>query len=175
MKSTLGFLLSMVGACCLTAVSTLSAGELTKVFYPNQEEAAFTLLVPSDWNMIPQGEEGAEDYFEVEGPNLYLSFRIVPDGDLETAIEEHVEYLQEEYTDVEMAEPEEKEINGMEAFLLPAAGKDEDGELRELGSGWFLLDEESELIGELWYDVPADDDDAIAAAVAVLNSLQLAE
>jgi len=163
-------------ALALLGAAPCDASGLTRVFYPSDEAPQFTVLIPSSWKMIPQGKPGAQEgYFEVEGPNLYLSFRLVPGGNMEKAIAEHIAYLKSHYTDLEFAkEPEVHEFNGMKGYFMPATGKDENGDLRELGSGWFVLNKQEELIGELWFDVKARDENAIRAAERVLNSVRVA-
>jgi len=148
------------------------AGDLTQVFYPSQEETQFTVDVPSAWTLTPQGEEGAEDYFEVEGPNgLELSFRTVPGADIDKAVADHIAYLKENFTDITLGESKETKINGMDAIILPAKGKDEDGVARDFGAGWFQLG--GGAVGELWYNVDVSDAAGTSAAVAVLNSLKM--
>jgi hypothetical protein len=112
----------------------------------------------------------AGDYFEVEGPNgLELSFRSIPGADIEKAVEAHIEYLKENFTDIKIEDMVETKVNGLEAILVPGSGKDEDGVVREFGAGWFQISDEK--IGELWYNVAADDKKGAEAALAVLNSL----
>ncbi len=128
--------------------------------------------MPSEWTLIAQGEEGAEDYFEVEGPNgLELSFRVVPGADIEKAVEDQIAYLEENFTDITIGESRETRINGMDAIILPAKGKDEDGMARDFGAGWFNLG--GGAVGELWYNVALSDNTGAKAAVAGLNSLKL--
>jgi hypothetical protein len=154
----------------LTCAAYAAPG-LTRVHYPSQDQAQFVVDVPSGWTLIPQGEEGAADYFEVEGPKgLELSFRVVPGADIEKAVQEHIAYLQENFSEITMADSKETRINGMEAILLPAKGTDEDGVLRDFGAGWFQLDQGA--VGELWYNVDDSDSAGKAAAVTVLNSLR---
>ncbi len=148
------------------------AGGMTQVFYPSQDEAQFTVDVPSEWTLTPQGEEGAEDYFEVEGPKgLELSFRTVPGADIDKAVADHIAYLKENFTDITLGESKETKINGMDAIILPAKGKDEDGVARDFGAGWFQLG--GGAVGELWYNVDVSDAAGTSAAVAVLNSLKM--
>lgn len=154
------------------AVPPVFAGGLTQVFYPSQDATQFTVDIPSEWTLTPQGEEGAEDYFEVEGPNgLELSFRVVPGADIDKAVADHIAYLKENFTDISMGDSKETKINGMDAILLPAKGKDEDGVARDFGAGWFQLG--GGAVGELWYNVDVSDAAGTAGAVAVLNSLKM--
>lgn len=162
-------LLSLVAV--LWSSAAFADGALTSVYYPNQAAADFIVDVPSAWKLIPQGEEGAEDYFEVEGPNgLELSFRTVPGHDMEQAVKDHIEYLEENFTDVELGDQIETKINGMDAIILPATATDEDDSERDIGAGWFLIGDKA--IGELWYNVDNEDAAGKTAATAVLNSLK---
>lgn len=165
------FLTSLILTVAL-ALQPALAGGLTQVYYPSQTDAQFTVAVPSDWTLTPQGEEGADDYFEVEGPNsLELSFRVVPGADIDAAVQAHIAYLQENFSDVSMGEAKETKINGMDAIIMPAKGKDEDGVARDFGAGWFQLADGA--VGELWYNVALSDAAGAEAAVAVLNSLKM--
>lgn len=159
-------------ATLLIAAATLSpavAADVTRVYYPNQAEMAFTVDVPSDWEMTPQEDE--DGYFEVAGPNdLELSFRVVPGADIDAAVADHVTYLKENFTDIKVADAKPVTINGLDAILLPGTGVDEDDSARELGAGWFKLP--GGQIGELWYNVDDSDAAGKAAASAVLNSLK---
>jgi|CXWL01.1.fsa_nt_gi hypothetical protein len=158
----------------LAAIASAPAqadGGMTRVFYPTQEAAEFVVDVPSDWKLMAQGEEGAEDYFEVEGPNgLELSFRTVPGADMEKAVKDHIAYLNEHFTDVKLGKQVETKINGMDAIILPAVATDEDDSERDIGAGWFLISDKA--IGELWYNVDNADEANKTAASAVLNSLK---
>ncbi len=174
MKATARPFVFMTMLILLAALATppVWAGGLTQVFYPSQEDTQFTVEVPSDWTLTPQGEEGAEDYFEVEGPNgLELSFRVVPGADIDAAVKDHIAYLKENFTDIALGESKETRINGMDAIILPAKGKDEDGVARDFGAGWFQLG--GGAVGELWYNVDVSDAAGTQAAAAVLNSLKL--
>lgn len=171
MKATFKQSLLAFGVLMFTAVySTLApASGLTRVSYPDQANMAFTVDIPSDWDMTPQ--EDADGYFEVEGPNgLELSFRIVPGADIDKAVKEHVAYLEENFTEISVADAKPVSINGLEAILLPGSGVDEDEVKRDLGAGWFKLP--GGLLGELWYNADDSDAEGKQAAIAVLNSLK---
>ncbi len=168
---------AFVGATLLSAAAILwssaahADGAITRVFYPSQAAPQFVVDVPSDWKLIPQGEEGAEDYFEVEGPNgLELSFRTVPGANIEAAVKQHIAYLQENFSEVKLGDQKETTINGMQAIILPAVATDEDESVRDIGAGFFELS--GEAVGELWYNVDNADEAGKTAASGVLNSLK---
>lgn len=171
MKSVLKHCLLVFGALLVAAASIRSAAamELTRVYYPTEADMAFTVDVPSHWEMTPQ--ERKSGFFEVEGPfGLELSFRLVPGGDVKTAIEDHVKYLNKHFTEVTIADAEPKSVNGLEAVVLPGTGVDEFGSDRELGAGWFKLPDGR--IGEVWYSVDVTDKAGRAEALEVLKSLR---
>ena len=152
-----------------TSVNPALAGDLTRVFYPTEAEMAFTVDIPSDWEMTPQEDE--DGYFEVAGPNdLELSFRVVPGADIDAAVADHVAYLKENFTDIKVADAKPVTINGLDAILLPGTGVDEDDSARELGAGWFKLP--GGRSGEVWYSVDVTDKAGRAEALAVLRSLK---
>lgn len=165
-------LLTLLILCTALAMQPSWARGLTQVYYPTQDQAQFTVAIPSDWELTPQGEEGAEDYFEIEGPNgLELSFRVVPGANIDKAVKDHIEYLRENFTEIELGDSKETKINGMDAIILPAKGLDEDEVARDLGAGWFQL--RGGAVGELWYNVEVSDSAGKNAATAVLNSLRI--
>lgn len=168
----LGLALGAAGLLLTSYTPIASAdGELTRVFYPDQENTSFTVEIPSAWQMKAQGEEGAEEYFEVAGPNgVELSFRTIPDGDVDAAAMRHIEYLKEHFTELNVSEAQPGVIGGMEAVLLPATGTDASGSVRDLGAGFFKISETE--AGELWYNVGKTDSAGGAAAVAVLQSIK---
>lgn len=163
LKAAALFAMSIVGT------GAAVAADLTRVFYPNEAQMAFTVDVPTGWEMTPQ--EDADGYFEVAGPNgLELSFRVVPGSDIKQAVQDHVDYLEENFSEVQAEEAKEIKINGLDALLMPAKALDEDEVKRDLGAGWFIL--AGGQIGELWYNVDDSDQAGKAAAIAVLRSLK---
>jgi hypothetical protein len=169
----LAFAFGAASLALLASAPTIARadGELTRVFYPSQESASFTVDIPSAWQMKSQGEAGAEEYFEVAGPNgVELSFRTIPEGDVDAAIQRHIAYLQENFAEVEVGKPAPATLGGMEGMLLPASGKDAGGSVRDLGAGWFKISDSE--AGELFYNVGKSDGAGGAAAVAVLQSIK---
>lgn len=161
-------------AVLLAALSVPALAGQT-IAYPDTEKTVFTITVPDDWTLTPQGhEDGDEDYFYVESEDTTLAFRLVPGANYEQAMDDHIAYLEEHYTDVKLSDVKEVQINGLDTVLMPAVGTDEDGNRRQLGSGWFMLPGGKQ-VGELWYDVAIDDKAEEAAAIAVLNSLRAAK
>lgn len=136
MKSMLKTCLIAVGALLFASatIRSAAAAELTRVYYPNEAEMAFSVDVPSNWKMIPQEDE--DGYFEVEGTDgLELAFRVVPGADIKAATTDHIDYLKENFSDIELKDAVEIKINGLEAILLPGLGVDEDDSKRVLGAG----------------------------------------
>lgn len=164
-------LLSITAALLFASVPAL-AEEPTTIAYPTTDAVEFTVVIPAGWKMIQQGDPGAEEFFEVEGPNgLELSFRSIAGAEIEKAVETHVAYLKENFTDVKPAELKEIKIDGQEAILLPAGAKDEDGKVRDTGAGWFKISDAK--IGELWWNVEEGDAAGAKAAIEVLNSIKI--
>lgn len=156
-------------AALLTSAPLLASA--TRVHYPDQQNTLFTVDTPAGWTLTPQGEEDAEDYFYVSGPNgEELAFRTIDGSDIEAAIEAHVAYLTEHFSNLKLGEAVPTSINGMEAVILPAVGTDEEGSVRDLGSGWFKIS--ANTLGELWYNVDQSNPAGKNAASAVLNSLK---
>ena len=144
--------------------------ESVTIAYPSADEPSFLVKAPEDWEFEAADEEG--DYFSISGPSgATLYFRTVEaseDG-LEDAIEETFEYVQGEYSNVDIDDPTEETLNGMEGFSAVGTGTDEDDDSYVFAFGWYVLDDE-ELV-EVWYEALADDEEGANEAAKILKSL----
>ncbi len=154
-------LLAVALSMAMVAGSVFAAS--TTIAYPTADDPSFMIQVPGDWEFEAADEEG--DYFSVTGPTgAVLYFRTVEaseDG-LESAIEETIEYVNENYSDVDIEDPTEETLNGMDGFSAVGTGEDEAGDQYVFAFGWYILDDE-ELV-EIWYEATADDEGAKVAA-----------
>ncbi len=154
--------------------------ELQTIAYPDAENASFFIEAPEDWEMTPGEEEG--DYFDLEGPTgVVLSFRTIKASSgkkaekaLNKAIEESIEFIKENYKNVDLSEAKDDTLAGCEGFFSTGSGVDrETGEDALFGLGWYLLSENE--IAEIWFVVNEDDKKGAKQAEKILRSFSIPE
>ena len=158
----------LVSSLCAFALSmTVVAGsvfaESTTIAYPTADDPSFLIKVPGDWEFEAAEEEG--DYFSVTGPTgaaLYFRTIEASEDGLESAIEDTFEYVNDNYSTVDVDDPTEETLNGMDGFSAVGTGEDEAGDSYVFAFGWYILDDEEML--EIWYEATADDEGAKEAA-----------
>ena len=131
MKKSVALLMSIVGLLLINGMQT-SQAELLTIAYPTIEDADFYIDVPDDWE-LEQAEE-AGGYFHVTGPTgAMFSFRTIPVEDEEEAIDElensinaAVEFLAENYYDLQLGDPVDDAISGCEGFYATGTGVDDE-------------------------------------------------
>ena len=155
----------------LVLVSLAPPAHATVLGYPSTDDASFLVDVPDSWEIEPGAEVG--DYVHVNSPSgVYLAFRTIPGSEdaMQQAIEESVAYLEENYGDVNVAEPVPAKQAGLEGFFMDGSGKDGDGKPVTFRMAWLALNDGH--IGEIWFAAPANDKGGIAAAAKALNSFR---
>lgn len=166
MKNLSRGLLALFGAAFLAA-GILHADQ--QIAYPTVDDALFAITAPDDWELTQA--ESEEEFFSIEGPTgAILFFRALP-GDLEESIDEHFEYLEEEFKDVNVNEPTEIESQGYASLVANGSGtsKEDDSDWI-FGMAWFQFPDGT--IAEIWFEAPADDAEGTATAKAILDSFQ---
>lgn len=146
-----------------------SAAPVT-LFYPTQEASDFSVDVPGEWELEQAEEEGG--FFTVNGPTgVQLSFRTVAtdDEDMEAAIKQSVEFVFENYEDVEMGDPEDIKQNGMDGFNMTGTAK-LNGEPVIIVMAWLALKKTA--LAEVLFVVEPSDKQGFAAAERVLKTLR---
>lgn len=163
-----------LAAICVLAL--LSAAEVSAqpvtLYYPEQRGADFSVVVPGDWDLEQAEEEGG--FFTVTGPTgVQLSFRTVEtdDDQMDAAIEQSVEWVFENFDDVELDDPEDIVQNGMEGFNMTGTAKDKDsGKTLVVVMGWLALKRTH--LAEVMIVVAPKDTRGLKAAEKVLKSLR---
>lgn len=170
MKSTGKTLSYLAIILAVVSIPTL-AGASQTIFYPSQDNPSFSVTAPDNWELGQAEEEGG--YFDLTGPTgAVLYFRNI-DGTLENlegAITDAVDYLGENYSDVQLGDAQDHKINGLEGFYAVGSGKDADGESVVFGIGWYALKDGS--IGEIWFVAAAGDKAGAKAADQLLNTFK---
>lgn len=155
---------------CVVAVDA-SAQPVT-LYYPSQENADFSVAAPGNWELEQADEEGG--FFTITGPSgIQLSFRTVQtdDGEMKAAIDQSMEWMFENYDDVDLGDPEDVKQNGLDGFSMTGTGKDkETGAQKVIVMGWLGL--KASHLAEVWIIVDVKDKAGLAAADKVLKSLR---
>lgn len=169
-KRSFAVVASCVIAALLSVATEASAG--TKLYYPNQEKADFSLEVPNDWEIEPAEEEGG--FVSVTGPTgIQLSFRTIAasSDEIDAAIEQSYEWLFDNYDDVKMDDPTDAVENGMKGFSTVGVAKDKsDGHKVVIVMEWLSL--KPTHLAEVWFIVDADDKAGLDAGGRVMKTLR---
>jgi hypothetical protein len=159
-----------------TLLLTLAASQATaapvKLFYPDQANADFSIDVPGDWELEQADEEGG--FFTVTGPTgAALSFRTIPtrNAEIKAAIKQSVEWVFENYEDVELGDPEDIKQNGMDGFNMTGTATDaSSGESVVIVMGWLGL--KPSALAEVLVILDPSDKQGLAAAERVIKTLR---
>ena len=141
--------------------------------YPTEDESMFTIKAPGDWEVTGIDEVGEFGSLESENGSI-LQFRAIEcenekemEAEIEAISESLVEFLWENYTDIELGDVQELEIEGMPAFQLGGYGKDTDGDDVKFVSAIIILGPTT--IAEIWAAAYAED---FRSAEATLSSFK---
>jgi len=143
-------------------VGPVTAGAQTQTLhYPTEDESMFTIKAPGDWEVTGIDEVGDFGSLESENGSI-LQFRALEceneedlKAEIDTISESTVEFLQENYTDIELGDVQEIQIDGMPAFQLAGDGKDKDGDDVKFVSAIIILGPST--IAEVWAAAYAED------------------
>jgi len=155
----------------LTAAVEVHAASTT-LFYPTQDEASFSLVVPGDWEIEQAEEEGG--FVTLNGPSgAQLSFRTVAaqKDELDAAIEQTVGWVGENYDSVKIDKATDAEENGIKGFSAAGTGKTkDDGSPVVFVMEWLILDNGQ--LAEVWFCVDGNDKAGLAAAGRIMKSFR---
>ncbi len=163
---------SMIASMLLAAGLTVGASaQADTLAYPNSAAASFMVDYPASWEMTP-GESTGDYLTLMSDGGTTLMLRTV-EGDaakLEETVKESIEYVGENYTDVELSDPTDSEQKGLTGFYTAGTASEKDlGEVR-LAMAWYALSDGT--IGEIWFVAPKDDTAGIQEAGAILDSFR---
>lgn len=154
----------------LAVAITVSAAPPVKLYYPNQRNADFSVEVPQSWDLEQAEEEGG--FFTVTGPSgVQLSFRTIEmdEGQIDAAIEQSVQWVFDNFQDVEMGDPEDIIQNGMEGFNMTGTATN-DGDDVIIVMAWLALKRTH--LAEVMVVLDSNDKTGLNAAERVIKSLR---
>lgn len=157
----------------LLLAGTLGAGAVSAetVAYPTADAASFLIDVPGDWEM--QQAESDGDYVTFIAPTgALLMFRTIDatPEELSSAVEDTINWIKENHSDVQIGEPSKVNQAGLDGFLGTGEGVDEEGTHLKFGMVWFALPDDT--IGEIWFSATKDDEEGSEACAKVINSFR---
>ncbi len=165
----------LITATIALALPTLVRAESKTLHYPTQDDALFSIDVPSDWKVTEIEEVG--DFGTLESPEgSILQFR-AQKFDTEEEAKKEVDdifddtgkFLEENYKNIKLNEPQE--IKGDHpGAKLGGTGKDKDGNDVEFLSAMIVLGPNT--VAEIWGAVFTEDKDDIQAANKILDSFK---
>lgn len=161
-------LLTLAAACF--AFTSFASADTTTVFYPNQENAVFSVEAPEGWEFEPGDKD--DPYCTLTKADTTLYFKTVEGTKekLDEAIKETYEYVKDTYPKAELPDPKETKIDGKDAVAASGEGKDKEGDLYHFGFAWVFVGKGQ--IAELWYEA-SDSDEKLAAEVGkILKSFK---
>jgi len=168
-KTILGLLVSCLSIAPIMAESIIC--------YPNPDEAVFTVTVPDNsWEFTPSEDESVDGgYCTLERENTILYFRTVECSEdaIMDAIEDSVDYLSEEFDEVNIEDPSELTIQGYDALASSGTGLDGDGYSWVFGFAWIFIDDQH--IAEIWFESTQDEVANQRAASDILNTFTIVD
>ena len=161
--------LAVLLALCVFAAAAQAAP--VTLYYPEQGNADFSVTVPGNWDLEQAEEEGG--FFTVTGPTgVQLSFRTIEmdQDEIEAAIEQSVQWVFDNYSKVEMGDPEDIVQNGMDGFNMTGTARDENGRPVAIVMAWLALKRTH--LAEVMFIVSPNDKAGFSAAERVIKSLK---
>lgn len=162
----------LLGFASILLTSPLAMASDVDIYYPTSDAASFVITAPEEWELDPADEEGG--YFDLSGPTgATFSFRTIDgqESSLLEAIEESIDYLANEYNEVELSDPKDWTPDGLEGFYATGQGVDkESGEEVVFGLGWCAMPDGS--IAEMWFVTESTDKKGTSAAERIADSLR---
>lgn len=161
-----------------SAASSVVAGGTATLYYPDEQDAMFSITAPSGWTVGKIDKVG--DFGSIESKNgSVLQFRGVK-YETEAEAREQIDaiadsttgFLNDNYTDITLDEPKDVTVNGQPAAQLSGTGKDKDGNAVTFLSAIVVLGPRS--LAEVWAAVVPGGGNDLEAATAVLNSFTVA-
>lgn len=162
-------LVSVAALLFAVAAAEVHAAPVT-LYYPTEDEADFSVVVPGNWELEQADEEGG--FFTVTGPTgAQLSFRTVEtdDDEIDAAIDQSVDWVFANYSRVKLDDPEDIVQNGMEGFNMTGTARSE-GRPVIIVMAWLALKRSH--LAEVIVVVNADDRAGLNAAERVIKTLR---
>ena len=154
----------------LIAVAAGAQAAPVTLYYPAEEGADFSVVVPGDWELEQADEEGG--FFTVSGPTAaQLSFRTIEseEDQINAAIEQSVDWVFANYSDVELGDPEDIVQNGMQGFNMTGTATS-DGRPVVIVMAWLSLKRTH--LAEVLVVVNSNDRAGLDVAERILKTLR---
>ncbi|MGA0848780.1 MAG: hypothetical protein ACO3RX_02415 [Chthoniobacterales bacterium] len=166
------FSLLLATVCTAAALATAQADTKT-LHYPTQDATMFSIDAPAEWEVTEIAEVGEFGTLESEGGSV-LQFRAVEcdseedaKAEIDAIFDSTAEFLEENYTDIQLDDPKEINVEGQPGAQLVGTGKDKDGDSVQFLSAMIALGPTT--VAEVWAAAYADD---VPSAQAVLQSFK---
>lgn len=168
---------SLLAAAAFAVIGLAAAQAETKTLhYPTQDETMFSIDAPADWEVTEI--EAVGDFGSLESENgSVLQFRAQEFAseeeakqELDSIVESTFEFLQENYTDINLEDPKEITIEGQPGMQLTGTGKDKEGNAVQFLSATVVLGPKT--LAEVWAAVFPEGNNDLDAAQAVLQSFK---
>lgn len=164
---------SLLTLALFTAAALTARAENKTLHYPTQDATMFSIDAPADWEVTEIQEVG--DFGSLESANgSVLQFRAIECAsedearkEIDAIFDSTAEFLEENYTDIQLDEPKEITIEGQPGAQLTGTGKDKDGNPVQFLSAMIALGPTT--VSEVWAAAYPDD---VPAAQAVLQSFK---
>ena len=174
MKTTLRYA-TIASTLVLSGLCSVLADTKT-LHYPTEDESMFSIETPADWKVSTIEEVG--DFGSLESPNgSILQFRAVEletedeaKKEVDSIFDSTGEFLQENYTDIQLQDPQEITVHGQPGAQLIGTGKDKDGNAVKFLSAMIALGPKK--VAEIWAAVFPEDKEDVDAAEKVLGSFK---
>lgn len=159
------------------AASLITAqAETQTLHYPTQDTTMFSIDAPADWEVTEIQEVG--DFGSLESENgSVLQFRAQEfetedeaKNEIDSIVESTFEFLQDNYTDINLEDPKDVTIEGQPGMQVTGVGKDKEGNAVQFLSAIIALGPKT--VAEVWAAVFPEGTDDLAAAQAVLGSFK---
>lgn len=168
----------ILAAAFALAFLTPASAETKTLHYPTQDDALFSIEVPSDWKVTEIEEVG--DFGTLESPNgNVLQFRAQKfetedeaKEEIDAIADETAKFLEETYKEVKLGEAEEL-TGAYPGAKLGGTGKDKDGDEYEFISAMLVIGPTT--VAEIWGAVSPEDKEDMAAANKILASFKAAK
>lgn len=162
------FVASLLLAAGLSLATSARADTLA---YPSPDAASFMVDYPASWEMTPG--ETAGDYLTLMsdgGTTLMMRTVAGESAEVEKTVKDSIEYVHENYTDVDLSDPTDSTQRGLSGFYTTGTASEKElGNVR-IAMAWYALNDGN--IGEIWFVAPQDDTDGIDEAGAILDSFR---
>ena len=162
--------LASIAALLFVAIAAGAHAAPVTLYYPAERGADFSVVVPDSWELEQADEEGG--FFTVTGPTgAQLSFRTIEtkDDEIDAAIDQSVEWVFANYSDVELDDPEDIVQNGIEGFNMTGTATS-DGSPVVIVMAWLAL--KPTHLAEVMVIVDANDRAGLNAAERVIKTLR---